>query len=150
MTVIEYVTEEVQRQGHDTRQLDGIERVGWMLEAWSYAIRGRDKLPTMIDTVELGKYIERKKNARGFRRVGVRVGHRICPTPDEVWARLPLLFEHVEDLEPFSFYRKFELIHPFVDGNGRVGKILLNWLNRMLLNPIFPPNNFWGDEIRNP
>lgn len=35
-------------------------------------------------------------------------------------------------------------------GNGRTGKILLNWLNGTLLNPIFPPADFWGRPIQNP
>lgn len=36
----------------------------------------------------------------------------------------------------FKFHRKFEIIHPFSDGNGRVGRMLLNYI--LLKNGYFP------------
>lgn len=149
MTVIEYVTEEVTRQGHDVSALDGIERVGWMLNAWSFALACSRK-PDWGDTISLGMTIEPRKNQSGIRTVGVRVGPRICPHPQEVPHRLDRLFELRDSMTPLEFYKEFELIHPFVDGNGRTGKVLLNWLNGTLLAPIFPPADLFGELIRNP
>jgi len=45
-------------------------------------------------------------------------------------------------------YYVFELIHPFSDGNGRTGKIILNYLYHTLDDPVFPPDFFGG--IANP
>jgi fido (protein-threonine AMPylation protein) len=53
-------------------------------------------------------------------------------------------------MAPLEAYVEYEEIHPFVDSNGRTGKIILNYLNGTLLDPIFPPNDIWGDWISNP
>jgi fido (protein-threonine AMPylation protein) len=50
-------------------------------------------------------------------------------------------------MTPDEAYLEFEEIHPFVDGNGRAGKIIFNWLADSLGDPKMPPN-FWG--IYNP
>jgi hypothetical protein len=161
MNVIDYVREEVTRQGHDVESLDGIERVGWMLDAWSYALRKTsisDRKPTVKDVIALGKLVERKKNKQGLRTCGVyvrtRTGIKRFPEWQEVPRLLDILFnqcpENKRELEPLEFYKAFEGIHAFVDGNGRVGKILLAWLSHTLYYPEFPPNDLFGEWIANP
>lgn len=44
-----------------------------------------------------------------------------------------------------EFYFNYQEIHPFVDGNGRTGKILYNFLKGTLSDPVMPPN-FWGSS----
>ena len=151
MGVIEYVTEEVTRQGHDVKVQDGIERVGWMIDAWCYILPRSNSFVPDLDTIKaIGKRIERHKNSGGFRRCGVRVGMRVCPPFYDVPALLERLLSLHDGMTPVEFYKEFEMIHPFVDGNGRTGKILLNWKNGTLLDPIFPPADLFGEPIRNP
>ncbi len=149
-SVIDYVAEEVTRQGHDIHSLDGIERVGWMLDAWSYALARAQAKPTMWDAVMLGQRVERVKNANGLRTGNVRVGSRMCPDWQAVPALLEELFKKVDTLTPLEFYLGYEEVHPFWDGNGRSGKVLFSWLAGKLLTPVFPPNDLFGGWIRNP
>lgn len=71
-----------------------------------------------------------------FRQKGqyVRVGSFITPPPEHVERLLEeALIEYSSDqisyfLDKISrFHLQFETIHPFVDGNGRIGRVLINY-----------------------
>jgi hypothetical protein len=152
MRIYSYIREEVIRQGHDVYADEGQLRIAWMSEAWDraqgYILVGNQC--TTSDVRTLGMLVERKVNKEGFRTIPVMIGYNPTPHPNVVQSRLVRLLNQWDDLEPLELYKEFELIHPFVDGNGRVGKILLNWKAGTLDNPFFPPDNLWGEPIRNP
>jgi fido (protein-threonine AMPylation protein) len=39
------------------------------------------------------------------------------------------LLAGANEWEPAEWFRRYEEVHPFVDGNGRTGQVLLNWLD---------------------
>jgi Fic family protein len=71
--------------------------------------------------------------------------HLVTPPPDEVPALVDDLIAYVNrhDIDPVSqaavAHAQFEIIHPFADGNGRVGRVLVAWLLVRRLSLVTPP-----------
>jgi len=148
--IVDYCAEEVKRQGRHAPH------VGYMVNAWLDAILWqRQGMNLNIDRiVELATVIEPEKNQFGLRSGPVNiVGNGVivgAPHPNEVESLLERWYENVPNMTALEAYVEFERIHPFFDGNGRTGKIILNFLNGTLLEPIFPPNDIFGYPITNP
>jgi len=71
-----------------------------------------------------------------FRKQGeyVRVGSYIAPAPEKIHRMiLSILSEYINDEKTYfldkiaRFHLDFETIHPFNDGNGRIGRVLINF-----------------------
>jgi Fic family protein len=69
-------------------------------------------------------------NPGTYRKVKVRVADHVAPDPRNI----PSLMRELEtrfDEDPWFVHNQFLWIHPFVDGNGRTARLLLNNLHRL-------------------
>lgn len=71
--------------------------------------------------------------------------HLVTPPPEEVPALLDdlIAFVNRDDIDPVTqaatVHAQFEIIHPFADGNGRVGRVLIAWVLVRRLALVTPP-----------
>lgn len=166
LDIIEFCAQECERQ--HSGELSVFDMVNAWYFAQDYYEATDDPDPLTLDLIEeIGQLVEPVDNKNGFRRVPVYVFKGQFDYVEKApWERVESLLGFVVNAyyegnlfgrglpqHPLAtsavsqFYYEFEEIHPFVDGNGRVGKILFNYLNGTLHKPVMPPN-FWG--INNP
>ena len=127
---------------HDPQAIDEA------LEAWHY-LDGLDELSH--DVIKHAHELlmrNRQPDLSGeYREVQVYVGDREPPAPARVPYEMDALLERDDPetgLEALEWHVDFELIHPFRDGNGRVGRLLYLWHCRQIgIEPIL-----WRAEDR--
>lgn len=111
------------------------------LAAWNWLVDLVGNKPGIISQttmLELHKMITCKqlneRESGHFRTVQVYVGNHVPPS-GEVMRGLIYgwgmdMIEHWQELDPKEMHIRFEKIHPFVDGNGRTGRMLM-WLHEV-------------------
>jgi len=83
-----------------------------------------------------------------LRNVDVWVGGRVCPNWQQVpglilnWFSVWALADTEESVR--QAHIEFERVHPFADGNGRVGRMVMNWQRHKIGLP--PANITWLDR----
>lgn len=131
-------------------QRSGEMSVLYMVDGWAFMC-GVDVLTVPV-VQELGHLVEPRTNNRGaWRIVNVRVGLDVKLDARLVPSAMERLLDVAHDVDSLGdadeWFRQYEEIHPFRDGNGRTGNILWNWLRGTLDKPEMPPN-LWNDPRR--
>lgn len=101
--------------------------------AWNWLMdQPAISLPVLFELHDRITKKQLPKSERGaFRKIQVYIGNHTPPPPeiakyqatDWLWD----LLEHGMELDPKEMHIRFETIHPFVDGNGRTGRMLMWW-----------------------
>jgi Fic family protein len=111
-----------------------------LIKAWNYVSLNKNRFPKIQDLFILHKLvnqdIEDDKTLGKFKKIQNYVGDSSTSSFLFVEEKILRLFEWIKkafykmnDFEViFQSHAQFEIIHPFIDGNGRVGRLLINWL----------------------
>lgn len=106
------------------------------LLAWEYIISCEEVgINELLETHRLITVNQLNRQSSGhFRTTFVQIGYEIAPSP---WLSQQLihnlLFElatYPQDIDPIDAHIRFEKAHPFVDGNGRTGRMLM-WYHQI-------------------
>jgi Fic family protein len=135
-----YLFEDVAPKGHSKKELFMASN---LLEAWNYVENNFKRFPKEEDLFILhrlvNKEIESEETLGKYKKVQNYIGDIYTTsylfTEERVKELLKWIkkaFNEIDDFEvAFQSHAQFEVIHPFVDGNGRIGRLLLNWLLMM-------------------
>lgn len=106
------------------------------------------KMVLKLHLIEMGGVLS---DAGHYRNVNVRVGNYLPPVFQEVQQKMDGFFEWYnnakDNLHPFELaalvHLKFVKIHPFRDGNGRISRLLMNFV---LMKRGYPLLNIFDSE----
>lgn len=100
------------------------------LVAWNFLKKQSGIAPATLFTLHrlITQNQLAKHEAGYYRDVNVTVGNRLCPSPHLVPHLMNnYLLDFSKLLDPIEMHVRYEKIHPWVDGNGRSGRMLLWW-----------------------
>lgn len=132
-----YLFNDIVPSGHNKKELFMATN---MLKAGNYLEENYTSFPTKQNLLELHKLvnnnIESERTLGKYKPIQNYVGEEYTTSYLFVEERVNDLlnwikqaFKKIDDFEvAFQSHAQFEIIHPFVDGNGRVGRLLMNWI----------------------
>ena len=122
------------RQSNLIENIDDPKEDAQSLIAWEYISRqDHIGIPELLETHRLITLHQlNKKEAGNFRTVPVWIGgYKIMPAPfmaqQLIYNLLADIMVRPEEIDPKEGHIRFEHAHPFIDGNGRTGRMLMWW-----------------------
>jgi len=132
-----YLFKDITPKGYKKKELYMADN---LLRAWRYVEENYKRFPNHMDLKVLHKLVNRdietEETLGKYKKVQNYIGDVYTSSflfVDEKMNKLlswiRKAYKNMDDFEvAFQSHAQFEIIHPFIDGNGRVGRLLLNWL----------------------
>lgn len=116
------------RESNLIEGVDELEEDRRSLRAWNWFLKQSFLTRRVILEVHRKIMLKKLKEAGRLRRCNVSVGGRICPHYSQVDDLLYFWINgSAKTMTPERAHVIFEKIHPFIDGNGRTGRMIMNW-----------------------
>ncbi len=134
------------------RQQVGVRELSWLLSTYHLITKGDVDFMNLNGFRTIGTLVEPGANRMGFRKTpvtfangGTAANHADIERLMTTLCNLMKDTEHDrEHDEAARLVKEFLWIRPFVDGNGRVGFLLYNWLSGTMDYPYALPNYKWS------
>lgn len=135
------------QRAESPRQIAGLS-VAWQEAKFFNEYEDEETFEEFI--MELAILIEPRNKNHRIVNVSFGPGKPLALAPDKIKRAMENLTEAFWDrtLEPDELYKEFEEIHPFEDGNGRLGEIIWR-LAKVKKGEGWPdthPPNYWGER----
>lgn len=127
--------EEFLRESNAIEDVYSEEALEDSLQAWEYLKQQEELTHNVVKEAHrliLGNL--QPEIAGEYRDIQVYVADHVPPNPEVVHLKMDELLEQIPETGEgaVNWHISFETIHPFADGNGRIGRLLYLWQCRQL------------------